>query len=370
MTLKCKPVSKDYVMQSNSTQNAPKTDPTPIFDLFRNGYASDLLTAAVAHFNVFSLLAESPRSIDQLADAIGLAPRAANVLFTALRAMRLIELREDLSLYLTSIAREHLDPSAYFDISDYVGLAASSSNVLNLVERLRTNKPIGAESDDEDQSTNAGTAFIYKQGQPSAMDSAELARHFTLALCGRAKNVAPALAVKHPLSNIKTLLDIGGGTGIYSIAYLQRYPKLTAIVMDRPEVLKVAAEFAQQYGVADRLELSECDMFEDDLPNTDAILLSNILHDWDIPECKQLINRCAKVLPAGGELMIHDVFLNDDHDGPLEIALYSTALFTLTEGRAYSEAEYRSWLVDASLEPSPKVDTLVHCGVVAGRKKP
>ena len=64
--------------------------------------------------------------------------------------------------------------------------------------------------------------------------------------------------------------------------------------------------------------------------------------------------RCAAALPAGGRLLIHDVFLNDDLDGPLPVALYSAALFALTEGRAYSAAEYRAWLREAGLTPGDR----------------
>jgi hypothetical protein len=73
-------------------------------------------------------------------------------------------------------------------------------------------------------------------------------------------------------------------------------------------------------------------------------------------------------LPLGGRLLIHDVFLNDEMDGPLPIALYSAALYTLTEGRAYSRAEYLEWLAEAGLTPGEMIPTLIHCGVLAGTK--
>ena len=124
------------------------------------------------------------------------------------------------------------------------------------------------------------------------------------------------------------------------------------------------------YGVADRLELVPGDMFADPLPaEADIVLLSNILHDWDRPECLALVSRCAAGLTHGGRLLIHDVFLNDALDGPLPVALYSAALFSVTEGRAYSGAEYRQWLEAAGLEPSEIVPTLVHCGVLTGFKR-
>ncbi len=64
-------------------------------------------------------------------------------------------------------------------------------------------------------------------------------------------------------------------------------------------------------------------------------------------------------------MLVHDVFLNDRLDGPLPIALYSASLFSLTEGRAYSAAEYRGgWKPPASA--GGVVPTLIHCGVLAG----
>ena len=76
----------------------------------------------------------------------------------------------------------------------------------------------------------------------------------------------------------------GGGTGIYTFSLLQKNPSLRGVVLDRPEVLKIAAEMATAYGVADRLELVGGDMFVDQLPqNCEVILLSNVLHDWDEP---------------------------------------------------------------------------------------
>ena len=350
---------------TKSAIHPPQLNPTPIFEHFRGSYGSELLTAAVAHFNVFERLSNAPCDLDELRASLGLEPRPAIVLFTALRAFGLMTKGADDRFSLTEMARQHLVPGADFDVGDYVGLAANSPGVLEMVERLKTNRPAG--TDDEGQS---GAAFIYRDGIKSAMEQQDLARHFTLALAGRAKNVAPFLAEQLSLDGTSKILDVGGGTGIYSIALLQKNAELRAVVLDRPEVLKVASEMADQYGVANRLELLAGDMFADELPSDcDVILLSNILHDWDLPECRTLIQRCTDALAPEGQLVIHDVFLNDELDGPLPIALYSAALFTLTEGRAYSAAEYRQWLADASLDVSDEiVPTLIHCGALTGTK--
>lgn len=348
----------------------PTTDPTPIFEHFRGSYGSELVTAAVAHLKLFEVVAAQPCSAEELAAKLGLAFRPAVVLFTALRAMKLLELNTAGRLAPTAIAREHLVAGGPFFVGDYLGLAAEAPGVVGMVERLRTNRPYGVAAPHETSSgadeVGDGAAFIYRDGMPSAMEQEASARHLTLALAGRAKNVAPAVAAQLDLSGATTLLDLGGGTGIYSIALVQKNPHLKAVVFDRPEVLKVAAEMVEAYGVSDRVRLVPGDMFADPLPaGCDVVLLSNILHDWDVRECETLLRRSAGALGARGRIVIHDVFLNDDLDGPLPIALYSAALFTLTEGRAYSAAEYRGMLARVGFVAGDVVPTAIHCGLLS-----
>ena len=342
----------------------PPTDPTPIFEQFRGSYATELLTAAVVEFDLFNRLARAPRTFDDLRGDLDLAQRPAVVLITAMRAMKLLDAEDSGRLTLSPLARHHLVSDSPWDMSGYIGLAAQSPGVREMIVRLRTNRPAGEERPDE------GTAFIFRAGVESAMEREASARHLTLSLAGRAKNVAPILAERYPLNGASRLLDIGGGSGVYSIAWLQRHPNLRAVVWDRPEVLKVAQEMAETYGVADRLECIAGDMFADRLPTgCDVHLLSNILHDWDVDDCKTLIRRSAEALETGERLLIHDVLLNDELDGPLPIALYSAALFTIPEGRAYSALEFRSWLAEAGLMDEEITPTLVHCAVIAGRKR-
>lgn len=340
----------------------PTSDPTQIFEHFRGSYGNELLTAAVVEFKLFRRLAEQARSFDELRTEIGLERRPAIVLFTALRAMGLLESDSEGRLSLTPLSGEHLVSGTEFDVSGYIALAGSSPGVREMIERLKSNRPMGAAD------SKAGTAFIYREGTESAMEAEASARFLTLSLAGRAKNVAPVLAERVPLDDARTLLDVGGGSGIYSISWLRRNPDLRAVVWDRPEVLKVAREMSEQYGVAERLECVAGDMFVDPVPAADVVLLSNILHDWDESDCRTLVSRCAAALPSGGRLLIHDVLLSDDHSGPLPIALYSAALFTLTEGRAYSAREFQDWLVEAELNLLPITPTLVHCAVVGGCK--
>lgn len=346
----------------NIRRMTPTTDPTPIVEHFRGNYGTELLTAAVAHFDVFAKLAARPMDSASLAKELNLAARPTIVLVTALRAMKLLEVDDAHRLQLTPVAREHLVPGQPFYMGDYIGLRADVPAVTWMVERLRTNRPAGYRPEEN-------SAFIFKQGADSVMEQEATARRLTLGLAGRARNVAPVLASRVPLTNVKRLLDAGGGTGIYSIEFLRANPQLRAVVWDRPEVLKVARESAAGSGVEDRLELVPGDMFTDPVPSgCDAVLLSNVLHDWDEPECRALVARFAAPMPSGGMMIVHDVFLNDAHDGPLPVAFYSAALFSVTEGRAYSAAEYGAFLRAAGLKPEPVVPTLIHCGALCARK--
>ncbi|MEI6232540.1 MAG: methyltransferase [Planctomycetota bacterium] len=339
----------------------PAEDPSPIFECIRGNYATEMLAAAVAHFKVFELLKGGPISFNNLRRKMGLAERPASVLLTAVKAMGLVSKDEDERLRLTPIALAHL-AGGPFDVADYLGLNGQSAGVLEMVKRLKSNSAANADNE-------TGAAFIYREGIESAMEKEGQARALTLALAGRSRNIAPVLAHKVPMDKATMLLDVGGGTGIYSIAMLQKNPTLRAIVWDRPEVLKVAAEMGAAYGVLSRLELREGDMFTDPVPTgADTILLSNILHDWDVPQCRILVARLAEALRSGGRMLIHDALLNDELDGPLPVALYSAALFSLTEGRAYSGAEYAEWLTEAHLTVGETIPTLIHCSVIVAIK--
>src|SRR5438874_1410289 len=107
-----------------SAITSPQSDPTPIFEIFRGSYATELLTAAVALFGLFSRLAQAPRTLAELGSDLGLADRPMKVLITALRAFGLLHTDAQERLLLTEVAREHLLPGGPFDVGDYVGLAA------------------------------------------------------------------------------------------------------------------------------------------------------------------------------------------------------------------------------------------------------
>lgn len=347
------------IAMKNFATSFPTTDPTPIFELFRGNYATEILVASVCHLQIFDQLQGEQLDWNGLKEATQLEDRPLQVVVTALRAMGLLQKDFDGSYTLTALAAEHLGDFLDYGVNGYIALAADSPGVIGFLDQLRRNQPRGADD------PNTGTAFIIKEGVDSAMNKGHEARHLTLSLAGRAMNVAPYLASRLEFPGKATILDLGCGSGLYSFALLQKYPRLKAILIDSAEVLKVAEEFAREHGVEGQVEFMPGDMFSDDLPMADAVLLSNVLHDWDVPECVQLLKRCARALGRSGKLWIHDVFMDDELDGPLPLALYSASLFTLTEGRVYSAAEYREMLGQAGFRAVGSVQpTLIHCGVL------
>jgi len=128
---------------------APKTDPTPIFELFRGSYASDLLTAAVTHFDLFGRLAKQPRTLTELQSDLGIAERPSIVLTTALQAMQLLFKNDAGQLDLTDIAREHLVRGGDFDVGNYLSLAAAahqgwSANIFTTASDMFPRRAVGS----------------------------------------------------------------------------------------------------------------------------------------------------------------------------------------------------------------------------------
>ncbi len=140
----------------------------------------------------------------------------------------------------------------------------------------------------------------------------------------------------------------------------------------RPEVLKVASElldnFCKNHGsgantIKERLSFLPGDMLKDTLPQADVLLAASLFHDWPADTCERLAVKFAGSLKPGGELWIHDSFLNDTLDGPIAVTNYSAMLFLGTKGRAYSRKEYRNWLSKAGLiNTSTEIPTLMDYG--------
>jgi precorrin-6B methylase 2 len=140
------------------------------------------------------------------------------------------------------------------------------------------------------------------------------------------------------------MLDVGGGSGVYAIAAVEAHPALHATVLEHPPVDRIARRAIAAAGCGDRVSVVVGDMFADPWPaDHDMHLFSNVLHDWDEPDCRRLLEKSAASLPAGGRIVVHDMFLDDAKDGPLWAAEYSVLLASVTNGRLYAAGEIADW---------------------------
>lgn len=354
------------MLQSGMRSLVPQHDTTRLLDEFRTAQLSHLLTAAVVKFDVGSVLSSGPLPYALVCERLELADRPAIVLLTALRSIGLIEVDDRGRIGLTAYGREKLDPDSPFHLRGYLGLGAFSADVQNMIDCLKNDRPAGSVS------------FVFhKDGPPSALDDPETAAVLTRAMADRARNVAPLLAEHLDLSDARCLVDVGGGHGLYSFALLEATPNLEAIIIDREPVLAVAHEYARKHGVADRVQLLCGDIHSIEVPaRTDAVLMANILHDYNVQDAQALVGRFGGALRSQGRLLILDSFLNEvpPHappisDGPRPVAAYSGLLFSICEGRCYRFDEVRDWMRAAGLRLEDRIISLpAHGSLLAGRK--
>lgn len=348
--------------------NTSQPDPAPITRHLRAMFGSRLLLAAVHHLNVFETLSAGPLPLAELSQRLNLDERPAMTLFPALCAMELLQYDAAGSLAITELGR-YLTPGRTPNLVGYTGLEKDDPGVLEMALRLRNDGPLEAPE---------GISFVKEGEGPSPMDDPELARKFTLGLAGRARHLSPIVAANLPKRE-GHLLDVAGGTGFYTYEWLLANPTSTATLLDRPAVLTVAAGILDEFSrsgrpgadtVQARVTLLPGDMLTDELPQTDILLAASLFHDWPVPTCQLLAHRFAATLRSGGELWVHDAFLNDGLDGPLAVTDYSAQLFWGTKGRCYSRAEYQSWFVQAGLTPSPDaIPTQLDYGLIWARKE-
>ena len=334
----------------------PATDPLRIYH-YRDGlYAVDLITAALVHFDLFTWLAAHPSTLDQICAHFDFKARPADVMMTLLASNGFVE-QKDGVFQCTQVAQEHLTSGSVWNLAPYYNSLHDRPIARDYVEVLRTGKPAGWSGDK--------AAFDWHK----AMEQEDFARRFTAAMDCRGIYFSQALAKKLDLTGRSRVLDIGGGSGIYACSIVAHHPHMNATVMEQAPVDRICSALIAERGCSDRVDVAVGNMF-DGLPQTcDVHLYSNVLHDWDVPEVKQLLARSHEALPAGGLLVIHDAFINADKTGPLHAAEYSCLLMHSTQGKCYSITEYADLMNDAGFTPGDYHDTVVARGFMTGVRR-
>lgn len=315
-----------------------------------------MLIVGVVWLDLFSWLARNPSDVNGIMRQFRTTLRPTDVMLTLFMAMGFLERRDGL-YQVTEMAREHLCADSLWFLGPYYASLKERPVCKDLLKVLNTGKPAnwGSEKD--------------KQDWHKSMETEEFAAQFTAAMDCRGVYLAQAAAKKLDLGNHTALLDIAGGSGIYACSFCEHFPKLRATVLEKPPVDKITARAIAKRGFSERVSVIASDMLSAPLPSGfDAHLFSNVLHDWDVPIIKQLLEKSFDALAPGGVLIIHDAHLNEDKSGPLHVAEYSVMLMHSTEGRCYGVAEMREYLEAAGFRNVRHTPTAAARSVMTGEK--
>ncbi|EFE72037.1 O-methyltransferase family 2 [Streptomyces viridosporus ATCC 14672] len=330
----------------------------PIMNMVSGLWVSQTLVTAHER-DVFGHFAKRPGMTSaQLADEMGLEERPVEQLVTACAGLGLLE-RDGEGYRNTPMTDRYLLRGGEDYVGGWVEIVSRHDypGWLRLGEALRTNRPTAWDSERRDS--------LFDDENPVVVES------FWEGMSAISRPTARALADAVDLSGDLSLLDVGGGGGAYAIELSRVYPSLRATIFDLPFVCDLTRKKVEQAGFGNRISFAAGDFFTDQLPSDqDVVLLSMILHDWDVDQCKSILRSCYEALAPGGRLLISELLVADTKDGPLDATLMSLSMLVETFGRNYTGAEYRDWLLETGftdVEIRPFAAPAAN-GVVVARK--
>ena len=175
-------------------------------------------------------------------------------------------------------------------------------------------------------------------------------RHlFTYAMHERSELSADRVADAVSQKRVGNLLDLGCGPGSYTAAILKKDKTATATLMDRAVAIKVARNLYKTQSVYNRLHFVSGDLFDDEFgEGYDTVLLSNIIHIYNVKENKIIFKKINKALKNGGRFILYDLFLNNSKTEPYDATLFAITMLLYTKtGKSYAFGEVEALLRNA-----------------------
>lgn len=282
--------------------------------------------------NLFEKLGENSLTAEEIAQICRTDLRFVKRLLRALAAMKLIR-RENNTYTCTEDALDGLIPGRSRNMSHFaraMGEDFSSGIWVDIPEKLEKGS-FSSYSLVEERQMNPQTLAMVTQN---------------IALQGE----AIALKENLDLSETSSLLDIGGGSGVYSIALCKSNPLLQAVIIDIPEVAALTKKIVAEYELDDRIQVVGMDWNDCKYENEfDCVLLSDVLY-FQSEECKKLINLAFRTLKPGGLLVVRGYFL-DESDERIFPALFDINLLVHnTANMNPSVDEVVSWIDECGFE--------------------
>jgi len=146
----------------------------------------------------------------------------------------------------------------------------------------------------------------------------------------------------------RSVVDVGGGSGLLLTAVLRAHPHLRGTLFERPATAPIGADWLARELGGGRAEVQEGNMFESVPPGADVYLLSRVLQDWDDDACARLLDRCRAAMADSARLLILERVIPIDGSALLPL-LYDLHLLVMAGGRERSLDGYAALLERADL---------------------
>jgi 2-hydroxy-4-(methylsulfanyl)butanoate S-methyltransferase len=300
--------------------------------------ASKALFAAV-ELDVFTKIARGVDTLPAIAAATGVAANRARTLLTTLKAVGLITERDGRFANAPATATYLVD-GAPGDFRDYVRVV----NGRVLYEGLHhLDRALQGWRIFTDKSFYEGIVYA-EGGVGGAAFSA--AQH--------AGSLGPArlLARRVDLDGARTLLDVGGGSGAFTLALLKQNPALSATILDFSATASTAVRYAAEAGLSDRVHHLAGNAITTEWPaGQDVVLMSYLWSAVGAEDIKVLARRAHESLRPGGLVLVHDFMVDDAHEAPSFAALYLlSAVLDNPDAECLTPAFVEGALSDAGFE--------------------
>ncbi len=281
---------------------------------------------------------------------LGTEPRATEMFLNALASMNLLA-KKDGVFHNTPISARYLAAGGRDDARAAIMHTAHLwSRWSTLTECVRTRTAV-AHQEMTERGEQWTEAFI------AAMDR-------------NARERAPHVVRAVGTGGIERMLDVGGGSGAYSIAFAKANADLRADLLDLERVCSIARKHIELAGLSERVKTRIGDLRRDPFgEGYDLIFISAICHMLDPAENLALLRKSHAALSAGGRVVVQDFILEVDKTAPKSAALFSLNMLVGTlGGSSYSGEEYAAWLEEAGFRETRRVRLPGPTGLMIGRK--
>ena len=216
---------------------------------------------------------------------------------------------------------------------------------------------------------------VIRTGRPARIDDIddrdpEWLRAFIRAMHDRGKVQAPEIARTLTIEKNTRILDIGGGSGVFSFAFVDAAEDVSSVVFDLPSVVPITEEYIEKGRYRGKVSTLAGDYRCDDFGGGyDIIFLSAIVHINSYDENKELIQRCAQALSAGGRIVIQDWIMDEDRTAPLSGAVFAINMLVGTaNGGTYTASEITQWMEAAGISRCEFKSTPFTTGLAIGHE--